>query len=236
MIVGTDSLEDKPVALEHEPRECPRCHRAISAVLQQIYWPKGVSVVTALFSCPGCRNMFLGEYIVRGPVNYREGNSIVHRTLCHSPQFLPLIQEEPSVPDEVANVSPTFFEIYKQCAVANATGLDQVYGVGLRKALEFLVKDFAIWQEPGNGDAIKASLLGNCIQKYVGDVSVRQVAELATWLGNDETHYERRWLDKDIKDLEILIDLTINAVTNAVRTKHYVEDMKAALTGAFKAK
>ena len=54
----------------------------------------------------------------------------------------------------------------------------------------------------------------------------QEVAELAAWLGNDETHYVRRWEDKDIEDLEILVDLTVNAITNALRTKKYLREMK----------
>jgi len=36
----------------------------------------------------------------------------------------------------------------------------------------------------------------------------------------------RRWEDKDIEDLEILVDLTVNAITNALRTKKYLREMK----------
>ena len=47
-----------------------------------------------------------------------------------------------------------------------------------------------------------------------------------TWLGNDETHYIRRWQDKQINDLKRLIQLTINWIHNTLLPKKYLEDME----------
>jgi len=46
--------------------------------------------------------------------------------------------------------------------------------VGLRKALEFLVKDFAISRDIEHADAIKDAPHGTCIQKYVADTGVKK--------------------------------------------------------------
>lgn len=48
---------------------------------------------------------------------------------------------------------------------------------------------------------------------------------MAVWLGNDETHYYRRWEDKDINDLKLLIKLTANWIEIKELTKNYSEDM-----------
>ena len=47
-----------------------------------------------------------------------------------------------------------------------------------------------------------------------------------TTLGNDETHYERRWTDKDIQDLKRLLTMTINAIDNELLAKKYEAEMK----------
>ena len=52
--------------------------------------------------------------------------------------------------------------------------------------------------------------LGKCISDYVASDRVKQVAARAVWLGNDETHYLRKWEGKDLEDLEILIELTVH--------------------------
>lgn len=103
--------------------------------------------------------------------------------------------------------------------------LQQLVGCGLRKALEFLVKDFAIKQNPEHEESIKSTLLGQCIRTHIDDPNTKACAERAAWLGNDETHYVRKWTDKDIQDLKRLVKLTVNWVENAVLTQKYEADM-----------
>lgn len=128
-------------------------------------------------------------------------------------------------PEEVQAVSPTFVEVYNQGVAAEAAGLDQITGIAFRKALEFLAKDFAISQHPTEADEIKRKTLAKCIEKYLQDPNLRNAAKRATWLGNDETHYVRRWEDKDIEDLKVLIRLTVNWAENVLLTAKYVADM-----------
>lgn len=52
--------------------------------------------------------------------------------------------------------------------------------------------------------------LGTCIENYVSDQRRKDVAKRATWLGNDETHCERRWPAMDLSNLKQLIDLTVH--------------------------
>jgi len=53
----------------------------------------------------------------------------------------------------------------------------------------------------------------------------QSVAKRATWLGNDETHYLRKWESKDINDLKTLLQLTINSIENQLLAKAYESDM-----------
>jgi len=128
---------------------------------------------------------------------------------------------------EIAGVSPTFVEVYNQVVAAEAVNLDQLVGMGLRKALEFLVKDFAISHATTDEEKakIRKKQLGPCIEDHIRDAAVRAAAKRATWLGNDETHYVRRWEDKDITDLKNLVRLTVNAVENAILMRQYETDM-----------
>jgi hypothetical protein len=80
-------------------------------------------------------------------------------------------------------------------------------------------------QEPAKAEEIKGKLLGKCIHEDVTDPNVKATAKLATWLGNDETHYIRKWEDKDINDLKILIRLTVNWIDNVLLTQKYLKEM-----------
>jgi hypothetical protein len=55
---------------------------------------------------------------------------------------------------------------------------------------------------------------------------VKACAKRAAWLGNDETHYVRKWTDKDVRDLKILITLTINWINNVLLTRKYTAEMQ----------
>jgi len=89
-----------------------------------------------------------------------------------------------------------------------------------------LVKDYCINNNPDKTKNIKKESLSDCIKNYIDDANIKNCAELATWLGNDETHYERRWETKDIKDLKILIDLTVIFIQSRALAEQYTKDMK----------
>ena len=130
-----------------------------------------------------------------------------------------------AVPDVVAKISPSFVQISGQVNYADAAQLDQLVGIGLRKALEFLVKDYAVHKNPSGAEAIQESMLGSCIDKSVDDGNVKSCAKRAAWLGNDETHYLRKWDDKDIRDLKLLVKLTVNWIENVLLTEQYEKEM-----------
>lgn len=57
----------------------------------------------------------------------------------------------------------------------------------------------------------------------IKDSNIKEVAKRAAWLGNDETHYMRKWGAQDLQDLKKLIDLTVHwmeaeALTNQLLT------------------
>jgi hypothetical protein len=116
-------------------------------------------------------------------------------------------------------------KILNQALAAEAAGLDEVAGIGLRKALEFLIKDYCVYKAPTNEDAIKKKFLGKLIKEDVIDQNIKNCAERAVWLGNDETHYVRTWTSHDIKDLKTLITLTTNWIANELLTEKYMKSM-----------
>jgi len=164
--------------------------------------------------------MFIGRYVRddKPPNQYQ--------LLCVEPQTY----AEPSIAAEIDEVSQAFRTIYTQAAQAESYQLDEIAGVGYRKALEFLVKDYCIWKKPDERERVEKEFLASCIRKRIEDHNIRACAELATWLGNDETHYMRRWMDKDINDLKRLIALTMNWISNSVVTQRYRQEMDKGKT------
>jgi len=98
-------------------------------------------------------------------------------------------------------------------------------GVDYREALEFLIKDYCIAINSAAELAIRCAYLGACINQSVDSPQVKVCAERAAWLRNDETHYERRWDDYDIRNLKEFILHTVSWIRSDILTRKYKSDM-----------
>jgi hypothetical protein len=205
------------------PDECPICHTHVHATLklaQIIGAPMQYGTkagIEAVFLCPNedCKRFFITYYLERPGTNHA-GNGTFRYT-----RVAPMTPVAPAIFEAFKILSPNFCEIFTQASEAEMRGLDQVAGVGYRKALEFLIKDYCISKHPDHEAKIKTTALGPCIDTYVKDENIKDCAKLATWLGNDETHYVRKWDDKDINDLKALISLTSSWIETGIRTDAY---------------
>jgi len=138
---------------------------------------------------------------------------------------IPTFKTKPDIPNEVIEISPNFFEVYHQAHLAELYNLNEIAGTGYRKALEFLIKDYCISRNKDKEANIKELPLAKVIGQYVEDMNIKDCAKRAVWIGNDETHYVKIWASKNIKDLKILIQLTVGWVKNCVLTAKYMKDM-----------
>ena len=172
-----------------------------------------------VFRCPHsqCQHLFLARY--KGT---RNNIGQVSYSLA---EVVPVNIVKSEHSEIIRGVSPDFVTIFGQAEAAEKNGLTLVCGPGYRKALEFLVKDYVIQSHQDKADDIKKLNLGRCITDYVSDEKVKQVSARAVWLGNDETHYLRKWEGKDLVDLKILIKLTVHWIEMDELTKKALKDM-----------
>lgn len=177
---------------------------------------KGVSVFCRCTN-PKCNHAFISDYKYSRNDNYSyEFSKIAQNAAMDRKQFSDIIND----------ISPSFCEIYNQAYAAQQMNLSQICGVGYRKALEFLIKDYIMSSiEDEKKEGIKQKNLAKCIKEDISSQNVKAVAARATWLGNDETHYVRKWEDKDIRDLIGIIDLTIRWMESEIETKRLLEEM-----------
>ncbi|MEW6164250.1 MAG: hypothetical protein AB1642_04230, partial [Pseudomonadota bacterium] len=130
-----------------------------------------------------------------------------------------------SFPEAVSAISPAFLSVFAEAEEAAQMGLNQIAGPGYRKAFEFLIKDYAKSIAPDRAAEIEAKFAGAVVSDFVGDPRIQAVAKRSLWLGNDETHYLRKWTDHDVSDLVTLIKLTANWIEIDHLSKSYVESM-----------
>ena len=203
------------------PDNCPVCHtgmipRTVVGILKGSAAERD-TYLRVIFQCTrqDCLAVFIGYYDFD---HVGQQAYLLKRVAPGTPR-------KANIPETVSQLSPTFVEIFNQALAAEAENLDQVVGIALRKAFEFLIKDFAINQHPTKADAIKAAQLATCINNYCADPQLQSTASRAAWLGNDETHYTRVWVNSDINDLKRLIKLSVNWIENVLLTQQYEQEM-----------
>lgn len=203
------------------PNECPRCKSKIEpreVVKHLITYPSDLLQIVYQCTYRHCTKLFISTFGIQTFDSYGPFLDFKY------------IKSEPNVPEkerfneEIKRVSSTFERIYNQAVVAEAHGLTDICGAGYRKALEFLVKDYLIHTEPDQAENIKRQQLSQCINR-IDDDNIKFCAERATWIGNDETHYTRKWEEQDLSDLKALIRLTINWMTNKLMMERYRGEM-----------
>jgi hypothetical protein len=212
------------------PEICPVCQCAIEPKYIASYVVPNANPTTwqhlqleVVFVCPRrvCQRLFITIY--KGAQNNAIQNTPAYWDCEGS---FPLTQTTRTFDKIIADLSSRFGTIYNQAHQAEQLGLDQICGPGYWKALEFLMKDYAKRKDATRADEIEEKMqLAACIKEFAGDARVKAMAERATWLGNDETHYVRKWEDKDLKDLKLLIDLTLHWITAELLTEELEKSM-----------
>jgi hypothetical protein len=203
--------------IDQLPDFCPICHVGINPSLVEGEHCGRQGDVDVLFICPmtKCKRMFIATYTHDPYKGYSFLASVAPRT-----------PKTAYVLEEIRDISSQFAEIYSQAYQAEAYGLGEIAGVGYRKSLEYLIKDYCTLQHPEKEAAIKVRPIGQVIDEFVTNENVKHCAKRAIWLGNDETHYVRKWEGKDIKDLKLLIQITVSWIQQEVITKKLLEDMQ----------
>lgn len=191
------------------PDICPFCKSVVHFQPINVFTTDDTDI-QVVFRCPknGCGKYTVGLYKWTENIQW-DTYSYAAYSLYDTIPETPLSLRRENFPDEVLDISPHFDVIYNQAYAAEQMRLGEITGVGYRKALEFLIKDFAGHKYPDQQSKILSTPLASCIKLFIDDPRIKKVAERAVWLGNDETHYLRKWSDKDIHDLKLLIQLTI---------------------------
>ncbi len=227
--VSVRDIRNQPqsIFLSGAPDECPMCRlKGVQIGVLYSSLKSSGRLVICVYKCPSedCQELFLTNYAKYDTGQYRYETSY------------PVISKPAEFGEEIKSNFESFVKIYNQALNAEEKKMDQLAGMGYRKALEFLVKDFIIkkiekdekdkTKAKEKSEKIKHTLLGSCINNHVDDPRVQVCAKRATWLGNDHTHYIKKWEDKNIEDLKLLIKLTVNWIESGLLTDKYEKEMK----------
>lgn len=205
--VPADGAQDFSITLPVHPI-CPLCHTGNDPIIIDGFYHilpsyQGARIITAhaICLCSVCERFFVMPY----------AGQEVSSLFPQAP--FPGHAEQPLFDKSIKQLSPAFCEIFSQAAEAEAQGLSDICGLGYRKALEFLVKDYVKHLHPEDGDPIESEPLSATI-KRIDDRRIKTLAQRAAWLGNDETHYVRHHLDRDVSDMKTFIDAMLHFIAS----------------------
>lgn len=192
--------------------KCLQCNQIISPKVVDLYTfdsktSSSLNIGVLLF-CQNCKHFFVREYNA-----YICGNHFEVKNEITKPYDL---ECNIHVSENINEISPRFKEIYSQSAKAESCNLYEICGPGYRKALEFLIRDFAKYINPEKKEAIDHTVqLGQVINNFYDEKKLpvfTPIIKMASAIGNDETHYTRKWENQGIDDLKQHIVLATNII------------------------
>lgn len=209
------------------PDMCPICnHWIVPIYVSSIYETNnGITYLQLNFLCSrrDCYNMFISYYkkydwwnasfIESKPKNFSWKNF-----------WWDILMLKDKIPTK-------FFEIYNEAEQAEQLWLFTICWWWYRKALEFLIKDYAIHLNESERDKIEwpKYTLSQCIKDYMPSKTTKTFSTLSTRLWNDEVHYTKQH-DKDIRYMKTTISALLSTIHNEILEKEAEELINPTLS------
>ena len=147
-----------------------------------------------ILQCPSCDKMFFAKF------TYYDNKMMMFRY----PSIYPTATPPLGIPHEIKDIYPEFYTLYQQSIIAEAHNLTEIMGMGYRKSLEFLVKAYVTKCFPDNENVISHEPLSHSIAR-IKVPKLQALAKAACWIGNDETHVERRHPEYGVPEMKTFI-------------------------------
>ena len=215
-----------------DPNNCPHCHEINNPhrrwhTLTQDREDDIVFLTAWQCSNNGCKKIFLALYKKTSTEKFEFERFLNGRPKGPAwPKPIRDLKNGKTINSESPEDSK-FIKTYLQSLEADMHGLDELAGMGFRKAIEYLVKDWAIQNNPTDKDKIIEDLwLGQVIKEYY-DGDLKDILERATWLGNDQSHYNQLFEEYDVDVLKELIDLIMVELDRQFKMEHYIKNIQS---------
>lgn len=206
LVVSSSTYSPKPY---NKPAVCPFCGIGTDGTIvsaSSLPYRKDHHIVVSSIQCTGCTQKFVAIY-------ERVDNELTYIDVLPQPSGEALnscFQE----------ISPRFVEVHKEAQTAELLGLTDLAAMGYRKALEIIVKDFAIvvLEEPENTVAKKQ--LADAISAYLHQESLVKTADVVRILGNDHVHYKEKYPEFDFTLLKHYYNIFLHLIVTEYEIKH----------------
>ncbi len=191
-----------------KPSICPHCGISCDGrvMSHHHYALNNLSIVFFIFQCTSCNKLFTATYRVEDRKS----------TFCGmTPQNISSFSDS-----LIEQTSPRFIETYNQALRARDNGDLNLAAIGYRTAIEILVKDYAINELQKPREEVVKKKLFPAIKEYLSKTAFVNTADVIRILGNDHTHYERKYPDLDFNLLQEYMDIFIGLIRARLLIAH----------------
>lgn len=212
----TYQLKTGPVFVHCIPNTCPHCNKSISPVFLagniiklNDKWER----IDLVFECPdfSCQKKMIAEYI--------------GITECFI-KYPSAAYANLEIPEVIETMTPRFGKIYNEALHVKHLGLNEIAGPGLRKALEILLIDYSKHTNKLNAEEMKKLTLSEAIKKLDFNPQLQKIADRCAWLGNDQTHYDKKHPEQDLDMFFKVADLLYKAILQELETEQAIEKIE----------
>lgn len=192
-----------------KPATCPFCGYTVDATVldRHNFSFNGHYVIAATCKCTSCGKTFFFAS------EYKKDSSF-------TPITIPAVSFTPYSNKYLANISERFINMYNQALCSEFSGSIELAAIGYRSALEILVKDFAIIELKEDPNEVSKKTLCNAIGEYLNQSDLVATADVVRILGNDYTHYQRKYPQHDFELLKGYMDIFLKQIEVLYMIKH----------------
>lgn len=168
------------------PIVCPHCNCSLQPIIKDhrllTFGENSLLVISYIGNC--CNTPFYATY------QYKDAKTTLLDVYPHLKSI--------TLPEKIRELSPRFTNLYEQSYTAEQNGHIELAGSGYRNSIEVLIKDFAINKLSAPKDEVCKMSLYDAIGSYLKEVNLEtSAADVIRVLGNDYTHYQRKYDDVD---------------------------------------
>lgn len=193
----------------NKPATCPFCGYGTDAPFleKNTYSFNEHNIIVATCRCTSCGKTFFfaSEY---------------HKDSLYQPVTIPAISYTSYENKILSSISERFIDMYNQALQSEFVGNIELAAIGYRAALEILVKDFAIGELQKPIEEVKRKKLHDAIGEYLSQNELVNTADVIRILGNDYTHYERKYPQHDFELLKSYMEIFLKQIEVQYMIKH----------------
>lgn len=198
----------------------------MQTVTNSFYYKRDTRPADVPRHCPYCGSKTHSSYVTDVCLNYNSVDEyvsvawladccsriyIVNYLFNFNRQTLDFISHYPAqdpgpMPENMADISPRFVTLYSQARTAEGHEHYELAACGYRNAIEVLIKDFAIAVLGRDRKEVESKSLFKAIEDYLPKELIN-TSDVVRILGNDNTHYLRKYEDIDFAELKNYLDI-----------------------------